>query len=53
MRCVTPIMIGLSYISSLRFHNGLTHFWGPPDNEEKLNHRAIRKQLFLNIIFNE
>ena len=40
-------------ISSLRFHNGLTHFWGPPDNEEKLNYRAIRKQVFLNIIFNE
>ena len=41
------------YISSLRFHNGLTHFWGPPDNEEKLNYRAIRKQVFLNSIFNE
>ena len=40
-------------ISSLRFHNGLTHFWGPPDNEEKLNYRAIRKQVFFNIIFNE
>ena len=41
------------YISSLRFHNGLTHFWGPRDNEENLNHRAIKKQFFLNIIFNE
>ena len=40
-------------ISSLRFHNGLTHFWGPPHNEEKLNYRAIRKQVSLNIIFNE
>ena len=34
-------------ISSLRFHNGLTHFWGFRDNQEKLNHRAIRQQLFL------
>ena len=34
-------------ISSLRFHNGLTHFWGFRDNREKLNHRAIRQQLFL------
>ena len=42
-----------NYISSLRFHNGLTHFWGPPDNEEKLNHGAIRKQFFLTILFNE
>ena len=34
-------------ISSLRFHNGLTHFWGFRDNQEKLNHSAIRQQLFL------
>ena len=34
-------------LTSLRFHNGLTHLWGPRDNEEKLNHRVIRKQSFL------
>ena len=34
-------------ISSLRFHNGLTHFSGFRDNQEKPNHRAIRQQLFL------
>ena len=39
---------GYPYISSLRFHNGLTHFWGfRNNNQEKLNHRAIRQQLFL------
>ena len=37
-------------ISSLRFHNDLTHFWGPRDNEEKLNHRSVRKQLMNNSI---
>ena len=43
----------MTYISSQRFHNGLTHFRELPDNEEKLNQRATTKQLFLNIIFKE
>ena len=32
---------------SLRFHNGLTHLWAFRDNQEKLNHSAIRQQLCL------
>ena len=43
----------MTYISSQRFHKGLTHFRGLPDNEEKLNQRAARKQFFLSIIFKE
>ena len=42
-----------NHTSSLRFHNGLTDFWSPLDNQEKLNHRAIRKQFLLTIFFNE
>ena len=41
-----PISL-LPSISSLRFHNGLTHFCGFRDNQEKLNHRAIRQQLIV------
>ena len=34
-------------ISSLRFHNGLSHLRGFRDNQAQLNHIAIRQQLFV------
>ena len=34
-------------ISSLHFHNGLTDFCTFRDNQEKLNYKSIRQQLFL------
>ena len=40
----------LFYISSLRFHNGLTHFLAFRDNQEKLNYRAIRQEILIIIV---
>ena len=37
-------------ISSLRFHNGLTHFLAFRDNQEKLNYRAIRQEIHIIIV---
>ena len=37
-------------ISSLRFHNGLTHFLAFRDNQEKLNYRAIRQEILIIIV---
>ena len=36
---------------SLRFHNGLTHILAFRDNQEKLNHKAIRQDIFIIIVF--
>ena len=40
----------LNCISSLRFHNGLTHFLAFRDNQEKLNYRAIRQEILILIV---
>ena len=41
------LSLAMLFILRLPFNNGLTHFWSFRDNQEKLNNRAIRQQLFL------